>query len=138
VTFPERLQQPLVGDFLLLEHHQHHFGVTGAARTDLLVGRVRGMTAGVTHGGGIDAVAQFPEFALRAPEAAEPEHGLLQTRGIRRLQPMAVHEMADGRGDRFGTARQRLGCARQCRGFAHEQHGYLPAGCSVEVKKRFA
>ena len=52
------------------------------------------MTAGVAHGGAIDAIAELPELAFRAPEAAEPEHRLLQTLRIRRLQPMTVHEMA--------------------------------------------
>jgi len=70
------------------------------------------MTAGVAYGGGIDAIAEFPEFTFRAPEAAEPEHRLLHACGIRRLQLMAVHEMACCGGDRVRTARQRLGCAR--------------------------
>src|SRR5260370_9603735 len=69
VTFPKRLQELLVRDFLRIESHQHRFGMTGAARTDLLVSGVFGTTAGVAHGGSIDTVAAgFPEFTLRAPE----------------------------------------------------------------------
>src|SRR5258708_5084691 len=86
------------------------------------------MTAGVACGGGIDAIAEFPEFTLRAPETAEPEHRLLQACGIRRLQLTAVYEMPRCSRDRVRTARQRLGCARQCSGFAHEQHGLPPGG----------
>ncbi len=132
VTFPKRLQQLLVGDFSRIEHHQHRFGLTGTARTHLLVGGVGGMAAGIAHRSGIDAIAEFPEFALRAPETAEPEHRLLQTLRVGRLQLTAVDEMADSARDRPSPARQRLGCARQCCGFAHKQHGYLPGGTSVE------
>src|SRR3984957_11912219 len=39
VALPENLQQPVVGDFLRIEHHKHRFGMSGAARTDLLVSR---------------------------------------------------------------------------------------------------
>src|SRR6266478_7281103 len=102
--------------------------MTGTARTYLLIGGVGGMAASIAHGGGINAIAEFPELALRAPEAAEPEHRLLQTCGIGRLQSMAIHEMAGGGRDRLGTARQRLGCVRQCRGLAHEKHGLPPSG----------
>src|SRR5205814_9441629 len=102
--------------------------MAGAARTNLLVGWVRGMTARIAHRGGVDAIAEFPEFTFRAPEAAKPEHRLLQTCGIRRLRSMAIHEMAGSGRDRLGTARQRLGRARQCRGLAHEQHGLPPSG----------
>src|SRR5258706_9233107 len=132
VTFQKRLQQLVVGDFPGIEHHQHRFGMTGTAGTHLLVGGVGGMAAGVAHRRGINAIAEFPELALRAPETAEPEHRLLQALRIGRLQPTAVDEMADSGGDRRSPARQRLGCARQCSGFAHEQHGYLPGGTSVE------
>src|SRR5437660_4593216 len=95
VTFPTRLQQLRVGDFPGVEHHQHRFGMTGAARAHLLVSGVSGMAAGIPHRGGMNAVAEFPEFALRAPETAEPEHRLLQALRIRRLQRTAVDEMAD-------------------------------------------
>src|ERR1019366_10189526 len=133
VTFPERLQQLIVGDLPGIEHHQHRFGMAGAARTNLLVSGVLGMAAGVAHGGGIDAIAEFPEFTLRAPETAEPEHRLLQTCGIGRPQLASVHEMGCCSRDRLRTARQRLGRARQCSGFAHEQHGSPPGGNAFEL-----
>jgi hypothetical protein len=38
--------------------------MTGAARTNFLVSRVFGVTAGVADGGGIDAIAEFPKLAL--------------------------------------------------------------------------
>ena len=133
VIFPERLQQLLVGDLLRIEHDQHHFGVTGAARADLFIGRVGGVAAGIADGGRIDAVAEFPELALGAPETAEPEHRLLEACGIRRLQLAAVDEMGGGGRDRRGAARQRFGCARQCGGLAHEQHGVPPGGTSADA-----
>src|SRR6266478_3083673 len=70
VTFPKCLQQLLVGDFPGIEHNQHRFGMTGTARTHLLVSRVCGVAASVAHSGGIDTIAKFPEFALSAPETA--------------------------------------------------------------------
>src|SRR6202035_5340737 len=53
VTFPERLEQLVVRDLPGIEHHQHRFGMAGAARTTLLVSRVPGMAAGVADGGGV-------------------------------------------------------------------------------------
>src|SRR5438045_5528915 len=102
--------------------------MTGTAGAHLLIGRVGGMTAGVTNRSGKDALAKFPEFSLRAPEAAQPEHRLLQALRIRRLQLTPVYEMALGSGDRMRTARQRFRGARQCSGFAHEQHRLPPGG----------
>ena len=112
VAFPEGLEQLIVGDLLGVEYHQHRFGMAGTAGAHLLVGRVGGMTAGVTNRSGKDALAELPEFSLRAPEAAQPEHRLLQTLRIRRLQLTPVYEMTLGSGDRMRTARQRFGGAR--------------------------
>src|SRR5713226_1604856 len=132
VTFPKRLQELLVRDFLRIEHHQHRFGMTGAARTNFLVSRVFGVTAGVADGGGIDAIAEFPKLTLRAPVTAEPEYRLLKVCGIRRQQLTAVYEMRCCGRNRVRTAWQRLGCARQCSGFAHEQHGLPPGGTQLK------
>src|SRR6478735_133020 len=85
VALPERLQQLLVRDLVRIEHDQHHLGVTGAARAGLFIGRVRRVAAGIADSGGVNAVAELPELAFGTPEAAEPEHGLLETGGIRRL-----------------------------------------------------
>src|SRR5205814_898981 len=41
VAFPERLEQPLVGDFRRVVDHEHHLVVAGAPGADLLIGRVR-------------------------------------------------------------------------------------------------
>ena len=112
MTFPKRLQQLVIGDLPGIEHHQHRFGMTGTARTHLLVSGVCGVAASVAHSGGIDAIAKFPELALGAPETAEPEHRLVQALRIGRLQLTAIDEMADSGGNRRGPARQRLGCAR--------------------------
>ncbi len=131
VIFPERLQQLLVGDLLRIEHDQHHFGMTGAARTDLFIGRIGRMSAGIADGGRMDAVAELPELALGAPETAQPEHRLLEAGGIGRLQLAAVDEMRGGGRYRGGAARQRFGCARQRGGLAHEQHGVPPGGTSA-------
>src|SRR5882762_11496949 len=92
------------------------------------------MAAGIADRGGIDAVAEFPEFALGSPEAAEPEHRLLQSFRIRRLDLMAVDEMAFRGRNRRGAAGQRLGSARQCGGLAHEQHGTPPGTTSGETR----
>src|SRR5450756_636724 len=135
VTFPERLEQLVVGGLVGIEHHQHHFGMAGAARANLLVSGVGGVAASVAYRSGEDAIAELPEFTLRAPEAAEPEHRLLQALRVGWLQRMTVDEMAPGRGHRLGTARQRIGGARQCSGFAHEQHGLPPDGMASNSKQ---
>src|SRR5215207_10713212 len=130
VTFPERLQELLVGDLLRIEHDQHHFGMTGAARADLLIGRIGRVSAGIADGGRMDAVTELPELALCAPETAEAEHRLLEACGIGRLQLAAVDEMRGGGRYRGGTARQRFGGAWQRGGLAHEQHGVPPGRTS--------
>src|SRR5258705_11372685 len=71
VIFPERLQELLVGDLLRIEHDQHHFGMTGAARTDLFVARIERMSAAIADGGRMDTFTAFPETALTAPGTAE-------------------------------------------------------------------
>src|SRR5260370_40348324 len=93
------------------------------------------MAAAVSHACAINAIAKYPEIPSRPAETAEPEHRLLQALRIGRLQLTAVDEMADSGRDRRSPARQRLGCARPGSGFAHEQHGYLPGGTSLELKK---
>src|ERR1700733_10513640 len=93
VIFPKHLQQPIVGNLCRIEHDQHRFGVTGAARADFFIGRILCVAAGVANRRDVDAVAEFPELALRTPEAAQSEHRLLKSSRIRRLQRMAVDEM---------------------------------------------
>src|SRR6266508_6800662 len=91
------------------------------------------MPAGITDSGRIDAVTEFPELALCAPETAEAEHRLLKAGWIGRLQLAAVDEMRGGGRYRVGTARQRFGCTRQRRGLAHEQHGVPPGRTSADA-----
>ncbi len=93
VALPEHAQQVLVADLLGIEHHEHHFVVTGAAGADLFVGRVRREATGVADGGRVDA-GGLPELALRAPETPEPEHRLVETLGDRGFDRRVEHEVA--------------------------------------------
>ena len=102
VALPEDAQHLLVARLGRVEHHQHGLGVAGAAAADLLVGGVGREAAGVADGGGPDALG-LPELALRAPEAAHAEHGLLEALGEGRRERVAEHEMA------LGTA---IACSR--------------------------
>jgi hypothetical protein len=72
VCLEEYLQQIGVADHRRVIDHEHHLGVPGAAAADFLVARIRRMAAGVADRRHPNAVA-FPELALGAPEAAEPE-----------------------------------------------------------------
>jgi hypothetical protein len=56
----------------------------------------------------MDAIAQFPEFALGTPETAEAEHRLFEAFRIRPLQSTVIDEMRGRRADRSGSPRQRL------------------------------
>src|SRR5438105_8681698 len=109
VIFPERLQALLVGDLLRIKHDQHHFGMTGAARTNLFIGRIGCMSAGIADGGRIDAVAEIPDVPLCAPETAEAKHCPLEASRTGRLQLAAVDEMRGGGRYRADTAWQRFG-----------------------------
>src|SRR5262249_7618086 len=64
VVLPERLQQTIVVDLLRVEHDEYHFGVTGAARANLFIGRVRRVAAGIADRCRVDALAKLPELAL--------------------------------------------------------------------------
>ena len=70
------------------------------------------MAGGIADGGDVDAVAQFPEFALGAPEAAHAEHRGLEALGIRPLERPVQDEMLARGGDRRRAAGQRLGGGR--------------------------
>jgi hypothetical protein len=96
------------------------------------------MAAGIADGSGMDAFAKFPELAFRAPEAAEPEHRLLQPRGIGRLQPVTIDVVACCGVNRLRAAGQRFGCAWQRGRFAHEKHGLLPGwiGLNAQATER--
>jgi hypothetical protein len=123
MTFPERLQQLIVGNLVRVEHHQYHVGMAGTPRADLLVGRIGGAASRVADRGDVTAIAEFPEFAFRTLKQPSPNTACSRPLGIRRLQPATVDEMADRGRDRRGASRQRLADARQCGGLAHEQRG---------------
>jgi hypothetical protein len=118
MVLPERLQETLVGDLRRVIHHEHHLVVAGLAAADLLIGRIGREAAGVSHRGRVDAVAQFPELTLGAPEAAHAEHRGLQALGPRSHERMTVDEMSGRSRDRRGAALER------CRGGRH--FGLLP------------
>src|SRR5262245_17087688 len=92
VVLPEDAQHLLVAGLGRVEHDEDGLGVPGAPRADLLVGGVGRDATGVAHRGGVDAIG-LPELALRTPEAAHPEHGLLQPLGEGRMQRMAEHRV---------------------------------------------
>src|SRR5262249_45067372 len=124
VVFPERLQQRLVGNLLRIVDDQHHLVVAGAARADFLIGRIWRHAAGIADGGDINAVTQFPELALGAPEAAETEHRLLEALGIGPLERVVIDEMLVGGADRGSAARQRLARGRHGN-FLEAEHAWF-------------
>src|SRR5471032_618412 len=98
VVLPEGLEQRLVGGLRRVEPHLHHLVVAGVARADFLVGRVGRETASIADGGRVDA-RRLPELALSPPEAAQPEHRLLEAGWKRRLNAIVVHEMLGRHGE---------------------------------------
>ena len=85
VVLPEELQQRLVARDGGVEDHPHDLVVAGAPGADLLVGRVRRVSARVAHRRADDA-RRLPEHALRAPEAAHAEQRELGPLGEGRLE----------------------------------------------------
>ena len=122
VALPERLEQRLVGDLGRIVDHQHHLVVAGAARAELLVGRIRRVPAQITHRGGVDPIAQLPERALRAPKAPEPEDRGLEAGRVRAFEGTFQDEVARGGRDRIGTTGQRLGGRRHFSLLAEHEH----------------
>ena len=90
VVLPEGLEQLLVRDLRRVVGDQHDLGVAGPAGADLLVGRVRGVAAGIADGRRHDA-GELPEVLLVAPEAAETED-----RGLGALGPRAGERACRG------------------------------------------
>ena len=107
MVLPERLQQVAVGDPGRIEHHLHHLRMAGAARTDLLIGRI-GRDPARIAGRRRPHARQLPEHPLHAPETAHAEHGRLHPRRMRPLQRMTQDEVGL-------IGRQRLGPTRQSR-----------------------
>src|SRR4051794_13232698 len=90
VVLPEALQQRLVARLLRVEDDEHGLGVARPRAADLVVGRVRREAARVPDGRRVDT-RRLPEDALRTPEAAQSEHGLLEARPERRGDPGGGH-----------------------------------------------
>src|SRR5262245_47227174 len=124
VVLPERLEQLFVGDLLRVIDHQHDPVVAGAAGADLLVGRVGRMAAGVTDGGDVNAITEFPELAFGAPEAAHAEHRGLEALGIRPLERSVQYEMLARGRDRRGTSGHGLRSRRHFETLCEGEHGW--------------
>src|ERR1044072_3218293 len=73
VAFPEGLEQLFVRDLGRIVDHQHDLVVPGTAGADFLIGRVRRDRSRIAVRRRVNAVADLPEHALRAPEAAKSE-----------------------------------------------------------------
>src|SRR6185369_15142435 len=78
----------------------------------LLIGRVRRVACRIARGRDMDALTQFPELPLGAPEATHAEHGGLEARRVRPFERMVVDEMVSGRWNGCRTARQGIGGRR--------------------------
>jgi hypothetical protein len=123
MVFPEGLQQGLVRDLLRVEDHQHDLVMPRAARAGFLIGGVGGRAARVARSGDPDPLPHLPELALRAPEAAKAEQGLLHAVRVRGLEGAVVDKMALRRGKRRGAARKSLIGRGQVEPLAETEHG---------------
>src|SRR6201999_1642660 len=108
VVLPEELQQRVIAGLPGVVDDEDGLGVAGPRAADLVVRRVRGVAAGVSDGGRVDA-GRLPEDALGAPEAAEPEDGLLEALGERRRDRGAEHVVALGDTHGLVATGQRVG-----------------------------
>src|SRR5262249_53859004 len=111
VALPERPEQSLVRDLARVVDDQHHLGMAGAARADLLVRRGLRQPPRIADRGRVDAV-HLPELALRAPETAEAEERPLGPLGKRPLQGRTEHGVLLRHTHRDLASRQRLGLRR--------------------------
>ena len=129
MVLPEDPQQLVVGRDRRVEDGQHDLGVTGSARTDLLVGRIGRESAGVSDRGRPHPL-RLPELALRSPETTHADDDLAETCWPGRSEGVSEHGMGVGYLDRLVAAgegilsRDELGLA------ASEQHvsPALPVG----------
>ncbi len=102
--------------------------MTSEAGAGLLVRRVRGDPARVPDRGGIHP-GRLPELPLRAPEAAEPEHRDLETRGERAPQRGTEDRVSVRyREGRLRAAGQRPLRRWQSRLVTSEEHVRTPPG----------
>src|SRR5436305_5149026 len=98
----------------------------GAAGANLLIGRVWRDAPRVADRRRVDAVAEFPEHALCAPEAAKPENRAFKTGRIRPFERALEHVVVRGSRDRIWPARQSLGGRRHFKLFSEHEHRDLP------------
>ncbi|MCY1442681.1 hypothetical protein D9M71_590600 [compost metagenome] len=113
MQFPEHRQQLFVADLVLVEHHQHHFGVAGQARADFFVGRVGGEAAGIADHGA-DHAFTLPEAPLGTPEAAQAKDRKVDVLEERPEQwGVFEDKVLLGQGHRGFAARQGLFRSRQ-------------------------
>src|SRR4051794_10825324 len=98
----------------------------GAAGANLLIGRVWRDAPGIADRRRVDAIAELPEHALRAPEAAKPENRAFETGRIRPLEGALEHVVARGSLDRIRPAGQSLGGRRHFKLFPEHEHRDLP------------
>src|SRR5271170_7333600 len=69
---PERLQKFVVAQFLWIESHLHHFGVTGSIRANIFVRRALGFSPAIPHDR-IDHSRNLPKLRFNSPEASGTE-----------------------------------------------------------------
>jgi hypothetical protein len=125
VALPEHLQQVLIANHPRVEDHPHDLVVSGHAGADLAVGRVRGVPGRVAGRGRADPL-DLPELALRAPEAAQAEHGRLHAGRERRRHRSAGHHVLCGHRHPLAPPRQRLLFRRHLHLVRVEFHGAYP------------
>lgn len=90
MDFPEDFQDLAIGDDLGVVGDLDDFGVAGGAIADLFIGRIRGMSTGVTRDDGFDSVESF-EGGFKTPEASSSEGGDGFGGGIRGGGVLSVH-----------------------------------------------
>src|SRR5205823_10667026 len=88
VRLPEEVQQLRVGNLRRIELDQHGFGVAGGPVGYFLVGRIRGLPAGVAYRRRDDA-RDFAQPLLDAPETALSEDGELVLAGRHQRRAVA-------------------------------------------------
>src|SRR5258705_3199604 len=127
VVLPEGLEQSLIGDLAWIVDHQHDLVMAGAPAADLLISRIGRVTSRIAHRGDVDALAQLPELALGAPEAAHAEYGFRIALRIRAFERVAVEEMGASGRDRTRSARESVGGGRYFELLvAQTEHGESP------------
>src|SRR5262249_45068667 len=106
MVLPECLEQALVGNLARVIDQQNDLVVPGSAGADFLIARIGGVAARIAGCRYMNALAEFPELALRPPEATHPEHRHLESGRVGPLEGIPRDEMLLGSRDRVRPARQ--------------------------------